>query len=207
MSNSLTSQVDIANLALNKLGQTGITSFNDNTTNARLVNMVWAAVRDSELRAYKWLFVQTRASLPAMSTTPAWQYQYQYQLPQECLRVTQVGQYNQTDLNSYIIQDDSLYAIEGSLILTNMPAPLLIKYSQRVTDTTVFDPCFVDMLAIRLAIELCETITNSLDKRQMLTKEYQAAMLKAISANAFEVPSEILPDTSWVIQRLVYGGQ
>lgn len=199
---SNSSEVSIANRALLKLGATRINSFDEDSVAASSINAIYQSIRDTECRAYVWRFLLARAELPALDSTPDFGYSYQYQEPTDCLRLIQVGEYYVANLNNYVVKSDASFSLEGNLILTNIAAPLKIRYLRRVTDTTVFDPNFVEMLACKLATELCEIVTNSASKRQLLTAEYKEARQTALRSNSLEVASESLPDNSWVLSRL-----
>jgi hypothetical protein len=71
----MTSQVDIANRALTKLGAARIISFGDDNKQARAVSSMFDIVRDAELRSHIWSFSVKRASLPALLSTPDWGFE------------------------------------------------------------------------------------------------------------------------------------
>lgn len=198
----MASQVDIANRALTKLGEARIVSFTDNTNIARTVNSMWDVVRDAELRSHVWRFALARASLPALVDAPTFGYNYQYQLPSDCLRLVEVAEFRVNNLADYINRDDSIYTVEGNKILTDLGAPLNIRYIQQTLDTAQFTIDFVEVLACRLAAEMAEILTNSMPKRQMAWQEYNQAVSLAVKTNSLELPSKSAFDDSWMIGRL-----
>jgi hypothetical protein len=68
-----------------------------------------------------------------------------------------------------------------------------IRYVQNITDTTKFDPLFVVALACKIAYTISDSITQSNAKMQEASKKYDAAILDAKRANAFEDVSEQFP--------------
>lgn len=199
----MTSKVAIANRALTKLGAARILSMDDDNTQGRAVSSLYDTVRDAELRAKNWRFAIKRASLPALSTTPAWGFSVQYQLPSDCLRIVQVGEYYLgPSMADYRTGPDIPFRIEGQQILTDIDAPLKVRYIFRETDPTHFDACFVEAFACRLAAELAEPLTQSNTKRKLAWDEREQALKDALRANAIESPPTPLPDDSWVISRL-----
>jgi len=198
----MASQVDIANRALTKLGEARIVSFTDNTNIARTVNSMWDVVRDAELRSHVWRFALARASLPALVDASTFGYNYQYQLPSDCLRLVEVAEFRVNNLADYINRDDSIYTVEGNKILTDLGAPLNIRYIQQTLDTAQFTIDFVEVLACRLAAEMAEILTNSMPKRQMAWQEYNQAVSLAVKTNSLELPSKSAFDDSWMIGRL-----
>jgi hypothetical protein len=199
----MASQVEIANRALTKLGAARIISFGDDNKQARSVNSMFNVVRDAELRAHLWSFTIRRASLPNLTTTPDWGYDYEYQLPADCLRLLEVGDiYPGPNMDDYRNSSTQEYVIEGRKILTNEAAPLKIRYASRVEDTTQWDATFVEAFACRLAMEMCEDLTQSNTKKELLTNDYGRAIMMAIRSNCIELPFKDLPDDSWAMSRL-----
>lgn len=200
----MASAVDIANSALTKLGEVRITSLSDNVKAAREIDAVYVLRRDKLLRTFNWSFAMERTSLSALSDDPAWGYTAQYQLPVDCLRVVQVNDiWNIPGLSDYMGGPDAEpYRIEGRKIVTDFSAPLKIRYIKRVTDTSQFDACFVEVLAYDLAHECCEAITQSNTKKESMRQGRAQEILEAIRANAIELPPQEVPDDSWVMSRL-----
>lgn len=199
----MASQVEIANRALTKIGGQRITSMSDDVEAARVLTSLWDVVRDAELRCRNWNFSIVRASLAALASEPDWGFDVQYQLPSDCLRVIQVDEYFPgVSLSDYRSSSVAEYQIEGSKILTNLTAPLKIRYISRIEDTGVWDSSFNEVFACRLAIEACERVTQSNTKRQLAWDEYKQAIKDATRADAIENPPEPLPDDTWVLSRL-----
>jgi hypothetical protein len=198
------SDINIANRALQKLGAASITSFNDNSTAGRAMNLAYVPVRDAELRRYLWKFAIIRENLPAISTAPInGIYSLQYQLPAQCLRILNVGDYSPgADTSDYRNRTVADYSIEGNLILTNISAPLSLRYVQQITDPGKFDSAFAETLAARLAWEVCEQVTQSGEKRKLAMTEYKQALMEAVRANALEIPPDFLPDNAWMLARI-----
>lgn len=200
----MASAVEICNRALGKLGAETITSLADNTTNARALNTSYAIVRDAELRRRRWRFAIKRASLAALSTAPiSGIYKLQFQLPSDCLRILDVSDsWPGSDTSDYRTSTTADYSLEGRTILTNIKAPLPLRYIAQITDTGLFDSAFVEAFAARLAWENCERITQSGSKRQLAMTEYKQAIREAVMANALENPPEYAADSSWMTARI-----
>lgn len=199
----MASQVEIANRALTKVGEQRILSLSDDVKAAREINSMWDIVRDAELRVRIWKFSTARDSLAALVTTPAWGYDYEYQLPSDFLRILQVGEYYPgVSLSDYRNADESEWRVEGRKILTNKAAPLKIRYVSRIEDTGQWDAAFTEAFACRLAAEVAEPLTQSNTKRELAWQEYKQAISMAVRANAIEDPPQPIPDSEWVMARL-----
>lgn len=200
----MASQADICNLALSFLGAGTITAITDNTTAARVLTAEYPFVRDSELRARRWRFSIKRTTLAALSTAPAsGPYNTQFQLPVDCLAVLMAGDgWPGADLSDYRSSPSTDgYVVEGNQILTNLPAPLSLRYTAQITDTGTFDACFVNAFAAMLAWKCCERITQSGDKRKLAITEYDQAIKAGYRANAIEKIPEFPADDSWIMAR------
>lgn len=199
----MASQVEIANRALTKIGEARILSLSDDLEAARTVNSLWEVVRDAELRSRNWNFSITRDALPALVSAPAWGFTYQYQLPPNCLRVLEVGEYAPgVSMSDYRSRSEAAWQIEGGRILTDMAAPLKVRFVSRVEDTGLWDALFVEAFACRLAVEIAERLTQSTSKRQLAWDEYKDALRAAVRSDAIENPPEPLPDDTWMLSRL-----
>lgn len=199
----MASVVDVANRALTKLGAARIVSLSDDNKQARSINSCFYTLLEAELRQNRWTFAIYRTTLPALADAPTFGYKYQYALPADFLRLDMINDmYPSVSLDNYISTEVADYAIENKKILTDLDAPLKIRYGANVTDPNIWDPLFIEALACRLAAEICEDLTQSTPKRQQAWTEYRQALQMAKRANAIERPPAQLPDDSWVFSRL-----
>jgi hypothetical protein len=191
----MASDVDICNLALQRLGAKPISSLSQDSTAARACNRAYEHSRDSELRAHPWSFARARASLAAEATDPIFGYEKQYPLPSDYLRILPNDGVNGTS-------DQNDWQIEGRKILTDDSSPISLVYIKRVTDETDFDELFVELLAARIAVEIAEKVTQSNTKKDNAEKRYAAIKSEARKVNAFERPPQEPADDSWITARL-----
>ena len=197
------SNVAIANLALTKLGDLRILNLTDNTKPAREVNAVFDMTRDYLQRRFSWRFCIKRANLAADTSTPLWDWSYQYPIPTDCMRILQVGQwYPSPDMSDLISTGGQEYVIEGKYILSNQAGPLKLRYLSRVTDPVQFDAAFDMAFSAYLAYILAEPLTASAEQKQMAYNDYRNAIKDAVIANAIENPPESLADQTWILARL-----
>lgn len=199
----MASQVNIVNRALSRLGVARLTSMGDANEQARLASEIWDVTRDAELRSRRWNFAIKRASLAALVTTPTWGFDNEYQLPADFLMLLEIPDaWAAAGLTDYRNQEEVPFRIEGQKILTDLDAPLDIRYMASITDTGTWDSTFCEVMACRLAMEMCEQLTQSNTKFQLLQAAYKDAVRVAQRANAFENPPQPLPDDSWILSRL-----
>lgn len=185
----MTSVVDVCNKALDKLGQLPITSLDDGTKPANLCKRNWEIVRDQVLRSHPWNFAIKRTTLSPSNTPPSWGFQYQSPLPADCLRVIEIR-----DLST------GEYQIEGNAILSNSAA-IYLRYIYRVTDPVQYDALFIDAVATRMALEMCESITQSNAKKNILFGEYDEVMTRAKRVDGQENPPSVFETDEWLEVR------
>lgn len=190
----MASEVGICNRALQKLGASSILSLTEDSTEGRACNLAYKPVRDALLRSHWWSFSIKRASLAASSTSPLFGYDNQFPLPSDYLKLIP------PDHREKVYMTD--WKLEDGFIRTNDDAPLEIRYVSRVTDPNKFDALFIEALSARLAMEMCEQLTQSNAKRQLAMQEYQDSIREARKHNAFENPPVEAPDGSWITSRL-----
>lgn len=189
-----TSNVAIANLALQKLGAKRITSLTEDSPNARTMNACFEHQRDLELAKHRWSFAIRRAQLAVDATAPTFGPARSFTLPAEYLRLIEPDlEENYNDLD---------WKIEGKKILTDQTAPLNIRFIYRVEDPNEFAPAFIESLACKLAWHTCEDITQSNQKKADILNEYTLAIREARRTNAIEKIAEEPPEDTWVTARL-----
>lgn len=191
MPSTLTS-TEIANLALSKLGPGGgyLTDLEtDDSVAGEALRRSYVPIRDEVLEAHGWGFATKRAALAADVAVPSWGYDLQYTLPSDCLKVLAVLNPTLTNVQAYAEEDGKL--------LTDIAAPLYIRYLARVTDTSKFSGTFVAALSARLADEVCETITKSTTKREKLQREYLGKLILARKLDNLGKASQPPPDGAW----------
>lgn len=196
------SNVSIANRALQMLGADSIINLSEDNNKARALNVAFEPVRDAELERHRWRFSIKRVSLPAHADTPDSDYGRQFQLPNDYIRLIPGGDIvSMVDMSDYRTRSDALYSIEGKRLLTNLPAPLSIRYIAQITDAGMFNPAFAEAFAARLAETCCERITQSDAKRQLAWGYYREAIREAIRAKAIEAAPESVGDDTWIMAR------
>jgi len=195
----MASQLQIANWACTLVGQKRLSSLSDSDMNAELISDAWDMVRDARLAASAWSFAIERTSLPADSDVPAWGYDAQYTLDDDVVRVLQVSEdYAGLDLSSFRGGDSNLYRIEQRKILTDLAAPLYVKWIVNSTDIGLWQPCFAKLIAADLAMFINPRATENLEIGKALASWTMAAWAEAAATNAIEQPSEPLADSEWM---------
>lgn len=174
----MASQVAICNLALLKFGSITITSITEDTREARACHSLWELVRDDILYSYPWKFALTRYSLGTpLTADPEFEYDYQYTLPADCLRVYEM------------YGSDEEWTVEKGVLLSNRNSAdddIYIRYIAKITDCTQYNPAFVKCLATALAAELAVKLKDDAKLRLSFLQELDLLVSKAYKLNAIE---------------------
>ncbi len=187
----MASTVEICNGGLQLLGSSLIVSLTDATKAARECNLAWDRVRRMVLRSHAWNCTTTRISLAKLATTPVYGFDFEYQLPTDCLILYDIeNSDNRTD-----------WRVEGRKLLTDFDTPLGILYGRDETDSQQFDSLLVEVLALAMAVDLCETLTQSNSKKKVLEQQLLAVRSKALETDGWEqTPAEFEEDV-WLLAR------
>lgn len=118
---------------------------------------------------------------------------YRYDLPEDFLRIVDVSNGNWSSRLPWEVQ--------GSQMRTDEGITVQIRYIYRVKDPLVFDAMLLSLLAWRLALELCETITQSNTKKADLRDLYEEAMRSAKKSDAQEASPSDFEEDSWLLAR------
>lgn len=182
------SDISICNGALRLLGARRISAFTENTPESRVCAELYEKIRDDLLYSHPWNFASARVSLAALTSSPAFKYAYQFQLPNDCLRV--LGTECETDE----------YEVEGRYLVTDN-STMSVLYIKRITDPGLFSPGFVATFEARLAMEMAYDLTKSTSLKDAMTKEYKDKLANARSFDAQEgSPRRVYAD-SWINSR------
>ena len=144
----MASIVAICNGSLNQLGATTIVSLTEDSKNARLCNARYTQIRDAVFRSHPFNCLQKRVELSSSTTTPAWGYSLQYDLPGDCIRLLRILDY------------DSNYKVEGRKILSNTSS-MKILYIGRVTDPNEYDESLRETLSAALGADIAFAVTSN----------------------------------------------
>ena len=188
----MSSNVQLCNKALRRLGEDPIISLDNNTIWGRRCSAALPEVIRTVLSMDSWRSVTRRVELAAESETPLG-YQSSYLLPADSLRLVALK------LSQY---ED--WAIEGNKILTkkSKDASLQILYVQEVTDTNRYTAPLFDAIAMGLAHELSGYSTATNVAKDEIYSMFVQAVATAQNINAKETPVTFLSSTSWVDVRM-----
>lgn len=197
-----TSEVQIVNSALDKLGEEAIASFDDDSKAARLMKRQYPIQRDYLQRRHRWNFTIGRFQLAPEATDPKFGFENQFMLPDKTLAFLGIYDDNEPQRN-YTTSTDS-YKMEGRLVLYDGDQ-LDCFVRTIIEDPNQFDPMFTEVLSERLAWKTAYKLTDSPRKERAAREDYTLALREARLADSIDTQPEIVIASDWIDSREVSG--
>jgi hypothetical protein len=144
--------IDVANRALLLLGGRAISSFTEDSNEARIAKTLYLSTRDYVLRAYPWASLKRRKELNELAEKPISEYSHQYQLPEDCIRVLEVF--------SPSVNKVYQWEVNGTAVLSNQK-PISIVYLSNAIAENKYSTQLVQALVYRLASEMAYPMTGN----------------------------------------------
>ena len=143
-------KISICNLALAQLGQSPISSLEQENEKARRLNLFYAPVRDEVLRTHNWAFAAVEEPLMLLEEQADSQGRFVYKYPAEALFVRRVfdAQTAQLPFQEFFRPD-----LHSRALVTHSQQAC-VAYTRRITDENLFDAAFIKSFALALACDL-----------------------------------------------------
>lgn len=202
----MSSNIEICNIALSRVGAALIQSLSDKSKSANACNTFLSLARDTTLRYHDWAFARKRVNLAQLDEEYSG-FDFVYQYPSDCLCArkitgadgsttsvvwnTDTQRYNYTGKVKYEI---GLSSVSNTpIILTNQELAELV-YTARVTNFNIYDSMFAEALAWKLAADLAMPLVGKPEMQQAFYQNFLYAITQARVSNANE--EEIVIDDS-----------
>lgn len=196
----MASQVEIANVSLGLCGSARINAVTEDSKGAQYVNQFWALARQYCISGHPWNFALKRRELAAQTTSPVFEWDYAYPLPEDCLRAWQVGE--PEDEIEWRVEEVGEGDSAVKCVVTNSSTCKLL-YTYDVTDTGRWSPYFAVAMAYVLATWLCFPITADDAWVQRIQVAADRMIGKAKAADAQEGTPDLIITSDWENARLV----
>jgi hypothetical protein len=156
MSDNL-SETGICNMALGRIGEKRINDFTNSDeagTPAIQCRLHYNQTRDALIRSHWWRFARSRATLSQnaeyTADTTTFEWDFAYDLPNDYLRMW-LKPFEDNSIGFHNTR--RTYSLEGKQLLSD-EGTMEIRYIRKVTDVTEFDPLFVEVLVLQLALKM-----------------------------------------------------
>lgn len=187
------SVVSIWNRALQLLGAQRVQSTSDTTKNAIACNACYEQTRDAMYEEYPFRFTLKQATLAADSPAPTWGRANSFTVPTDFICL-----YPDYEEDNALTKD---WDVEDGKIFTDDDAPLYVRYVSQVEDPNKMTPTFREALAHRMALAMCEELTQSNTKKTTLIAETDRTMKLAKRANSRNVRAQTPPESPYITAR------
>ena len=199
-------ETEICNMALGRLGAKRISDFADtNEANLQSVQcrLHYVQTRDALLRSHWWRFARYRVQLSENTTAPTFEFDNAFDLPSDFLRLwIKPFEDNNWGLNN----TDRTFSIEGKQLLTNEDS-VYLRYIRRVTDPAEFDPLFIEVLVLKLAIKMVMPLSQDKELYSTIYQEMRDVLARVRVVDKRETNNVGVSDRGrWNDARIVGGG-
>lgn len=178
------SQVELVNSALIKLGETPIMSLDDAVKSATLAKNRFVPDLRYCLRTHVWNFALERQVISPLETAPPHGWTYRFNFPSDLIRLIDVD------------SGDIEYRVERRGIVSNSNT-LELLYIREELDPTLYDSMFDEMFACYLAWDLAYALTQSMTIKNNCWEAYREQLRQARSVNAKEEIHDQMESNYW----------
>lgn len=149
-----TSKEDIASTALTLAGANPISSFTEDSNEARAANTLYEKELQDLLSAHPWRFAMKSQAMVQLATAPSSMHEAAYTIPSDSIRPYMVHRGTEK-----VIEQIDVY---GNEIHTYADTEFILDYTARVTES-LFPPWFVNALEYRLAAVFSAAVAHNGD--------------------------------------------
>ena len=187
----MTSAVSICSNALLLLGDAPISSFDEPNDRTRAVSNLYAYKRDRVLRLHPWNCATKRIVLSPDVEVPAFDWAYQFTLPDDWLRNVSVGLSGSPD--DFLIENEKI------LMDSNI---CRLRYIWRNDVEASWDTLLIDVMTQVMVAALTYPITKSTAKQQTEEQIVQNALKLARNVDGQDNPPQTLGDSPLLSSRM-----
>lgn len=179
----MASDVDICSAALVSIGAGLISDLDEGNDRARAAKALWTSTMEATLRSHPWNCATKRVVLSPEVDAPAYDWAFQFNVPQDLLRIVSVGKEG--------IEPE--YRVESGRILADENV-LYLRYIWRNDQPATWDTMLVKAMELAMAAELAYPITKSTSLMQAKQAQLADFLRRARAVDGQEEPSQTVGD-------------
>lgn len=176
-------QVSICSNALLMLGAQTISAIDENSDRARIASNLYESTRDSLLRSHPWNCAVKRVVLAPDTAAPVTDYDAQFTMPADCLRILQVGE------DGYEVD----YKSESGKILCSGTS-LALRYIWKNTTESTWDVMLVEAMELSMAAKMAYPITMSASMADLMARKLEMFMKRCRAVDGQDDPPQTFGD-------------
>lgn len=195
----LLSDVDIANLALGRIGKFPIMNFNERTNEAANCKIHYPFAVLETLCAFDWPCARKYRTLTLYDEIDmVHDWLYAYSVPPDCLTVQSLSHSGQETSPIFALYMHPDPDRTEQILLTNREDAILIYTTQTITANR-FTPDLASAIAWNLAAKVAMPITRDKAMQDIALKQYKEALSGAQTSSANEEPEHFTePTPDWI---------
>ncbi|EIP99332.1 hypothetical protein OpiT1DRAFT_03846 [Opitutaceae bacterium TAV1] len=179
----MATDVEICNQALARVGEKIVTSLDDDTEVSRRCLVHYAPTVREVLRDGQWHCATHRVALAPLAEKPAFEWQYQFSLPPDFLRMITL---NGNDVSNPA-SDCPLFEVAGPVLFSDV-AEARIVYVRDLAQPAAsanaptlerIDPICESAIVLKLAAKLAWAFQSSRTLQESLLAEYEQQLVRA----------------------------
>lgn len=187
------SDVSICSNALLMLGAQPISDLAENNDRARLASNLFPFVRNYVLRRHPWNCAVKRVALAPDVAAPAFDWAFQYALPNDYMRTLSVGESGA----------EAEFKIESGKLLCH-ENPVLLRYIWRNENAATWDDMLVWAMTVSMKAVMAYPITQSASLAQVVEDALKSVLKQARAVDGQDETPESLGDSPLLASR--HGG-
>ena len=173
----MTTKTKIYNGAFGKIGVERITSLSDDSPQRIRADDQYDTALEATLEAFAWPFATKRVELAQDSETPPFGWDYQYPIPADCVRITEVWDGASND------SDNISWKEEDGFVKTDLEE-FYIVYTYLVEDESKYSSMFAEAFEFKLGALLAMPLKGSRVLMMEMLDAFTAVVNKAETQNA-----------------------
>lgn len=195
-------EVAICNLALDHLKQASITNIESPTTEVEaLMARQYPQARRATLRMHPFNFASHRVALtPSTGNEPVVGYSRAYRKPNDFIRLL-----SRMDSDGEPVTTE--YDLEGDYILMDgeSNSTIYIRYTRDIISVSKFDPLYIDMLAVNLALRVASKFSGTENRSKTLMGLLEDIKRDARAVDGQERPPRLRSRSAFLSARAGLG--
>ena len=185
-----TTKTQIVNLALTRIGEDPILTFDDEGKAAALARLHYPVVIAKMLREYTWNHSKKQGTLTPILPAPVFRFANRYPRPADFVRL--VALENDRDARWQVYVDG---------IYTDLGPPVNAEWIEDHGNVTIYDASFVDAVSLECAHRWVTPLAKSVALKTEIRSEFNDSISLARAIDAIEREENELDARTWVDDR------
>lgn len=185
---------ELKKFVLQTIGENSNIDFEDESSEVVIkMNLIYENLIKQSLSRYEWGFAVQTIKLEDRIELNDYKFKYSYTLPLDFVVLLNIF----TNKNeNFSIKE---YRLLGKTIDAN-ENDLYLKYIKRI-DTENFPSYFIEYLRVKIAFELCFTLTGDTDLLKILSEKEKFEYKNAVNIDSMQRPSRIIKNSPYITAR------